>query len=63
MIDDLCGVFGIKPCFVDEGVGVFGLENVLMPVGWNFLEVVAPVERTPPADATSTGAAATAATW
>ena len=44
VIDDLCGVFGIKPCFVDEGVGVFGLENVLMPVGWNFLEVVAPVE-------------------
>ena len=44
VIDDLCGVFGIKPCFVDEGVGVFGLENMLMPVGRNFLEVVAPVE-------------------
>ena len=44
VVDDLCGVFGIKPCFVDEGVGVFGLENMLMPVGRNFLEVVAPVE-------------------
>ena len=42
-IDDLCAVFGIKPCFVDPGVGAFGLENTLMPVGRNFLEVVAPV--------------------
>ncbi len=44
VIDDLCAVFGIKPCFVDPGVGVFGLENTLMPVGRNFLEVVAPVQ-------------------
>ena len=43
-IDDLCAVFGIKPCFVDPGVGAFGLENTLMPVARNFLEVVAPVQ-------------------
>ena len=43
-IDDLCSIFGIEPCFIDPGVGVFGLENTLMPIGRNFLEVVAPVE-------------------
>ena len=42
-IDDLCSIFGIKACYVDSGVGTFGLENTLMPIGRNFLEVVAPV--------------------
>jgi hypothetical protein len=42
-IADLRDVLGIDPCFVDEGVGVFGLENTLLCVGRNFLEVVAPV--------------------
>ena len=41
--DDLHAVFGLNVCFVDEGVGVFGLENALFPVGTNFFEVVAPV--------------------
>lgn len=40
----LMDVFSINPCFVDEGVGVFGLENVLLPVGTQFLEVVAPIQ-------------------
>ena len=44
VIDDLCAVFGIRPCHVDPGVGAFGLENTLLPVGRNFLEVVAPVQ-------------------
>ena len=44
VIQDLTDVFGINRCYVDPGVGVFGLENTLMPVGKNFLEVVAPVE-------------------
>ena len=44
VIDDLTNVLGIKACFVDPGVGAFGLENTLMCVGRNFLEVVAPVE-------------------
>ena len=43
-IDNLTHIFGIKPCFVDPGVGKWGLENTLMPIGRNFLEVVAPVE-------------------
>ena len=44
VIDDLTSILGIKACYVDPGVGVFGLENTLMPIGHNFLEVVAPVQ-------------------
>jgi hypothetical protein len=44
VIDHLEAVFGIERCYVDPGVGVFGLENTLLPVGSDFLEVVAPVE-------------------
>ena len=40
----LMDVFSINPCFVDEGVAKFGLENVLLPVGSQFLEVVAPIQ-------------------
>lgn len=43
VIDTLEAVLGIERCYVDPGVGVFGLENTLLPVGTNFLEVVAPV--------------------
>ncbi len=43
VIDDLCAVLGIEPCYVDPGVATFGLENTLMPVGNQFIEVVAPV--------------------
>lgn len=39
----LRGVFGLDICYRDEGVGVFGLHNFLMPVGDNFLEVVSPL--------------------
>ncbi len=42
-IAELCEVFDAEACFVDEGVGVFGLENTLLAIGRNFLEVVAPV--------------------
>lgn len=44
VVEDLKSIFGLEVCFVDEGVGVFGLENSLLPVGSNFLEVVAPVK-------------------
>lgn len=44
VLDDLTDILGINRCFVDPGVGKFGLENTLMPVGRNFLEVVAPIE-------------------
>lgn len=44
VLQDFEAVFGLERCFIDPGVGVFGLENTLMPVGRNFFEVVAPVK-------------------
>ena len=44
VINDLTAILGINRCYVDDGVGKFGLENTLMPIGHNFLEVVAPIE-------------------
>jgi hypothetical protein len=44
VIQDLTAILGINRCFVDPGVGKFGLENTLMPIGRNFLEVVAPID-------------------
>ena len=44
VVEDLKSIFGLEVCFIDEGVGVFGLENSLFPVGSNFFEVVAPVK-------------------
>jgi len=39
---DLCDVFALEVGYRDPGVGVFGLENGVMPVGEQFLEVVSP---------------------
>jgi hypothetical protein len=44
VVDDLRAVLGLEVCFVDQEVGVFGLENSLLPVGTDFIEVVAPVK-------------------
>jgi hypothetical protein len=44
-IDNLTSILSINSCYVDPGVGVFGLENNLMAVGRNFLEVVAPIQK------------------
>src|SRR6516162_1604767 len=44
VIDDFKDILGLAVCFIDKGVGVFGLENSLMPVGTNFIEVVAPIK-------------------
>lgn len=44
VIDDLTSILGINACYVDPGVAHFGLENTLMPIGRNFLEVVAPIQ-------------------
>ena len=35
-------VLDLPVCFRDPAVGKFGLENILCPVGFSFLEVVAP---------------------
>lgn len=42
VVEDLSAILGISSCYVDPGVGAFGLENTLLPIGRNFLEVVAP---------------------
>jgi hypothetical protein len=51
-LETLSDVLGIEVAFHDPGVGVFGLENGVMPIGETFLEVVSPVQ-----------ANATAARW
>jgi hypothetical protein len=43
VVDDLTAILGLEPCYIDPGVKVFGLENTLLPIGRNFLEVVAPI--------------------
>jgi len=43
-ITDFRDILGLEVCFIDKGVKVFGLENSLMPVGNNFIEVVAPIK-------------------
>ena len=40
---DLSAIFGLEVCFRDPEIGRLGLHNFLMPVGNNFLEVVAPI--------------------
>jgi len=44
VVADFKAVFDLNICHVDPYVGRWGLENVLMPVGNGFLEVVAPVK-------------------
>jgi len=35
-------IFGLEECHRDPNVGRYGLENVLFPVGTDFIEIVAP---------------------
>lgn len=44
VVDALKDVFGLEVCHRDPNVSIFGLENALLPIGNQFLEVVAPVE-------------------
>ncbi|MBW2416246.1 MAG: VOC family protein, partial [Deltaproteobacteria bacterium] len=43
-VDDLQDILGLEVCFRDPGVAHFGLENALLPVGDQFIEVVAPTQ-------------------
>jgi hypothetical protein len=43
-VKDLSAILGIRTCHVDPEVGKWGLQNALLPVGKDFLEVVAPVQ-------------------
>ena len=49
IVAGLCAVLGTTVCCVDEAVQEFGLENAVMPVGTQFLEVVAPIRPGAPA--------------
>jgi hypothetical protein len=40
---ELAAVFGLKVAYRDPAVGVFGLANVVMPVGGEFVEVLEPM--------------------
>jgi hypothetical protein len=44
VVDDYHEILGLEVAYRDPGVKRFGLENAVMPVGQQFLEVVAPVQ-------------------
>ena len=44
IVNDLCELFKFEVAFNDPGVGHFGLENAVIPIGTDFLEIVSPVE-------------------
>jgi hypothetical protein len=44
VVVDLKAIFGLEVCHVDPNVGVFGLENRLLPVGTQFIEVLQPIQ-------------------
>ena len=48
-VESLTSVLGIEVCYRDPGVAQWGLENAVMPVGDEFLEVVAPTREGTPA--------------
>jgi catechol 2,3-dioxygenase-like lactoylglutathione lyase family enzyme len=39
---DVADLLGLQAGYADPGVGAYGLENVVMPVGDTFLEIVSP---------------------
>lgn len=41
-VHQLCSALGAEVCYVDPGVGEFGLHNALLLVGDQFIEVVSP---------------------
>ncbi len=50
VVEAICSVLDLEVGFRDPGVALFGLRNVVIPVGDTFLEVVSPVK-----DGTSAG--------
>lgn len=43
VVDEFRDVLGLEVCFRDPGVGHFGLENALLPIGHQFIELLAPI--------------------
>jgi hypothetical protein len=44
VVEDLKAVLQLDECFHDPAVAEYGLENALLPIGQDFLEVVAPTQ-------------------
>lgn len=44
VVEDFREILGIEVAYRDPGVGRFGLENALLPIGNQLLEIVAPIE-------------------
>ena len=44
LADSICDLFELKRTFSDPELIVFGLQNVLIPLGDTFLELVTPVK-------------------
>ena len=44
LADSICDLFELKRTFSDPELLVFGLQNVLIPLGDTFLELVTPVK-------------------
>ena len=44
VVDALQAILGLQVCHRDPGLIAYGLENALLPVGTDFIEVVAPVQ-------------------
>ncbi len=42
--DRIRKIFGLEVCYRDPNVARYGLENVLFPVGTDFIEIVSPVK-------------------
>jgi hypothetical protein len=42
--ETLFDVLGLEEAFIDEGVGQFGLQNIVMRIGETYLEVVSPIQ-------------------
>ena len=54
---------GLEVAFRDPSVDLWGLENVVLPMGSTFIEILARPARTPPAVVTWTVRAVTVGTW
>ena len=44
LADNICDLFELKRTFSDPELIVFGLENILIPLGDTFIELVTPVK-------------------
>lgn len=49
IIEDFSHIFEIEKCYSDPQVDFFGLENGLLPIGTDFIEIVAPIRDNTPA--------------